>query len=304
MPVPFYSEHVRGHSIKPKWGMIDTVVRVPDIIYFYRIVNWREKISCLRPLAYTFLGYLLAPGFRIGAAARNTLVVAAILTASYALNDYYDFQLNGEGSYLTRLIRVGRIDRKAALLWCWLPLILVILLPIANTAAVILTLTLIVLTLLYSIPPVRLKSRRVWGFVTPPACAVIMLLQSYALFAPIGLTIAALALLVLLFHLYVETIHQISDSVAEGAGKDRVGAYLSLLKLWPTLSLVVSAVLSLFQPVFLISTGFAVVRLIALKRVDVPQEISKIRKNILTPIWSIYEFLAYGLIGFFRLIEF
>lgn len=284
--------------------MIDTVMRLPDVIYFYRIANWREKISCLRFLGYTFLGYLLAPGFRVGPAARNTLVMAAILTSSYALNDYYDSRINGESNYLTRLIRAGRLHRKTALLWCWLPLTLIIFLPIANAAVIILTLSLIALTFLYSIPPVRLKPRRVWGFITPPACAVIMLLQAYALFAPISLSIAALALLVLFFHLYIETIHQISDSVAEGAGKDRVEAYLSLLKLWPTLSLVISAVLSFFQPVFLISAGFAVVRLIALKRVDVSQQISKIRKNILTPIWSIYEFLAYGLIGFFRLIEF
>jgi hypothetical protein len=278
-------------------------VKPYNLLYFYRILNWRDKISCLRPLAYTALGYAMAGYFRFGPALRNALAVAGVLAFSYVLNDYYDFRLLGENSFLAALVKKGRISLKTAFIFCWPPLLLAVLLPTRNPAAVALFILLFLLTTIYSWPPLRLKERKIWGFFTPPACAVVIFLQSYLLFADINFTVAALAVLILLFHLYVEAIHQVADCVFEGGDQAKTGRYVTAAKWLPAISLAAAAVVSFFNPIFIISVVFSLVRLIAARRIDVVGNILQIRKNFLTPIWSIYEFLIYGFLGIFNFIN-
>jgi len=71
---------------------------------------------------------------------------------------------------------------------------------------------------------------------------------------------------------------------------------IKLLHLFPLLSFLSAVVFSFYNILFLITVFFSVIRLFALRKFDTA-EILRIRKNIFSPIWSIYEFAIYGIIG-------
>jgi len=272
-------------------------MRLIDILFYYRLLNWRDKISCLRPLAYTFLGYALAAQFEFGLAVRNALAVAGILAASYALNDYFDYVLNGEKNFTSNLIESRHLSRRRVYLFCWLPLALCFAIPLQKIIPFILLLILLILTIIYSLPGIRLKDRKIWGFLTPPVCAVIIYLQAYSLLSNFNVGVLMLAILLFLFHLYVEALHQLADFVTDGnennMGEDEI---IKLLNLFPLLSLISAVIFSFYNLLFLLTVFFSVVRLLALRKFN-PAEILRIRKNIFSPIWSIYEFAIYGVLG-------
>lgn len=269
-----------------------------EIIRFYRLSNWRGKISCLRPLAYTFLGYALAGRFDLLASFRNAMAILGILACSYAVNDFYDFKLKGEKNFTASLFKSGRLPLGAIFALAWLPLILCLLLPLENPVPPILAGVLLLLTVLYSLPPVRLKKRRIIGFATPPVCAVIIFFQAYFLFGRDTLFIRLFGLVVLFFHLYVEALHQLADTVGgEGRAGLDLRRLIRLTRLFPSLSLLLSVVFALYSPWFLVTTFFSAARLAALRRADLETDIFKIRKNFLSPTWSAYEFAVYGLLG-------
>jgi len=272
-------------------------MRLIDILFYYRLLNWRDKISCLRPLAYTFLGYAMAAQFELGLAGRNALAVAGILAGSYALNDYFDYVLNGEKNFTSNLIESGQLSGRWVYLLGWLPLVLCIAIPWQKVTPVILLLVLLILTIIYSLPWIRLKDRKIWGFITPPVCAVIIFLQGYTLFGNFNAKVLMLAILLFLFHLYVEALHQLADYVSDNdkiqMGEEEI---FNLLHLFPLLSLISAVIFSFYHLLFLLTVFFSVVRLLALRKFD-PAEILRIRKNIFSPLWSIYEFAIYGVLG-------
>jgi len=274
-------------------------MKLIDVLFYYRLLNWRDKISCLRPLAYTFLGYALAAQFELGLAVRNTLAVAGILAASYALNDYFDYALNGEKNFTSNLIESGQLSDRQVYLLGWLPLVLCVAIPWQKVTPVILLLVILILTIIYSLPGIRLKDRKIWGFITPPVCAVIIFLQAYSLFGNFNAKVLMLAILLFLFHLYVEALHQLADYVSDNdkrqMGEEEV---IKLLHLFSLLSFFSAVVFSFYNILFLVTVFFSVVRLLALRKFDTA-EILRIRKNIFLPIWSIYEFVLYGALAMF-----
>lgn len=271
-----------------------------EVLFFYRIFNWREKISCLRPLAYTALGYALAGRWEAPAALGNGLAVLGILACSYAVNDYYDHKLKGEDNFSAFLTGSGRLPRGTALALGFLPLVLCAFLPRQRALPVILAGVLLVLTVAYSLPPFRLKEKRIVGFAVPPLCAAIIFFQGYFLFGRDAPHIRLFGVIVLLFHLYVETLHQIAD-LAGGEGRAGLDMrkLVAFARLFPSLSLLLSVALALYSPWFLVTTFFSAVRLAAVLRADLEGEIFRIRKRLLSPVWSVYEFGVYGLIGIF-----
>ena len=269
-----------------------------EVLFFYRIFNWRGKISCLRPLAYTALGYALAGHWEMPAAIGNALAILGILACSYAVNDYYDYQLKGEDNFAAFLSRSGKMPRGVVLALGFLPLILCVFLPWNSALPVILAGVLLVLTILYSLPPFRLKERKVIGFAVPPLCAVVIFFQGYFIFGLDVPQIRLFGVIVLLFHLYVETLHQIADLVGgEGRTGSNMRRLVALTRLFPALSLLLSVVFALYNPWFLVTTFFSAVRLAAVRRTDLEGEIFRIRKRFLSPVWSVYEFAVYGLLG-------
>jgi len=272
-------------------------MKLIEVLFYYRILNWRDKISCLRPLAYTFLGYAMAAQFELGLAGRNALAVTGILAASYALNDYFDYVLNGEKNFTANLMESHKLSLRQVYLLCWLPLALCVAIPLQKVIPVVLLLILLLLTIIYSLPGIRLKDRKIWGFITPPVCAVIIFLQAYSLFGNYNAKVLMLAVLLFLFHLYVEALHQMADFVTDGnennMGEEEI---IKLLNLFPLLSLLSAVIFSFYYHLFLLTVFFSVVRLLALRKFD-PVGILRIRKNIFSPLWSIYEFAIYGVLG-------
>ena len=240
----------------------------------------------------------MAAQFELGLAVRNALAVAGILAASYALNDYFDYVLKGEKNFTANLIESRQLSLRRIGLLCWLPLVLCLGMPFHRIIPAGLIIVLLFLTIFYSLPPIRLKERSIWGFIIPPICAVIIFLQAYSLFNGFNLTISMLAIIIFLFHLFVEGIHQMADFFAEENEKiQEKEKIIKLLYLFPCLSLIISLAFAFYQPLFLITVLFSMVRLFTLRKINIEENIFRIRKNIFSPLWSIYEFAIYGALG-------
>lgn len=268
-----------------------------DAIRFFRLVDWRHKISCLRFLGYTFFGYAVADARNVFAMACNTAAIAGILACSYALNDYYDFVINGEDSFLASLVRRCVISLRRAFFLCWLPLVLCVGMVRSGITSTALTILFLFLVIAYSYPPLRLKDKRPWGFLTPPFCAAILFLQAFSLFFPIAMTALVFAALLFIFHLYVESIHQVADAASEGAGALEKRRWIILMYLFSAASIIAAIAASFLQPWFLVTAIFSLVRILTLSRTDVAGTIFVIRKGLWSPLWSLYEFAVYAVLG-------
>lgn len=272
-----------------------TLVR--DAVHFFRLANWERKISCLRPLGYTFLGYAVADAGNAIAMSYNAAAIAGILACSHALNDYYDYSIGEDDSFLASLVKRRVMSLRRAFLLSWLPLVLCAGIIWSGTAPAALALLFLALVIAYSCPPLRLKDRRPWGFLTPPSCAAMLFLQAFLVFSHITPTALVLAALLFIFHLYVESIHQMADAASRGADAIEEGRWKGLMYLFQAMSIAAALAASIVQPWFLVTVLFSLVRLLALLRTDVAGTIFVIRKGLWSPLWSLYEFAVYAVIG-------
>lgn len=283
-------------------------MNLKEFIYFYRILNWKGKISCFRFLGYSFFGYAMSFSYYYSdiswwiACGLNAIAILGVLMFSYALNDYYDFKLQGERNFLAIKIVAGHIQEKRAIIYCCIPLIFLLpLLFFGSLFSISLAFVFLLLVWLYSQPPIRFKKRKLLGFLVPPTGAAILFLQAYFL---IGQTetslvdVAALTVILFLFQFYVESIHILSDYfTGDEIKKIDKQKTLKLFKILPIISLFFSFLLSFHNYWFLTTSFFSIVRILSLMKVDIEKNIQSIRKDVFTPIWSLYEFLIYAVAG-------
>lgn len=274
------------------------MLRPKEYLYFYRILNWENKISGIRPIGYTLLGFLVAGHFNFLPLLFLSLAELGALMFVYSLNDYFDWKIQKERNFLSSRIKEKKISEKQALFLSFLPAALLFFIVfVGKPLPIYLFLIGVLLLFFYSFPPLRFKDKRILGFLIPPLAIFIHFLRAYLVFEVINIDVILLAVLVLFFQGYLETLHVIGDSqIKEEIVKVKPEKALQLLKYFPLASVLLSIIFALFNSIFLISTIFSLVRLKALTKFKI-KNIHQIRVNLFSPELSLYEFGIYGVLG-------
>lgn len=281
------------------------MLRPKEYLYFYRILNWENKISGIRPIGYTFFGYLMAGRLDFFIIFLNSLVIFGVLSFWYSLNDYFDWKIQNEKNFLATKIKKNELNQRQALIYCFLPLILSLLLFLIikpdNLYPLFLFLVIFFLTTFYSAPPLRLKQKRFLGFLVPMVGAPILFLQGYVVLGPLTISILLLAIILLLFQGYLEMLHIIEDYQAVGEPKKLpLNRAIDFLRYFSLASFMLSSFFILINPFFAVSTIFSLVRFMSLKKFAV-KYVHTIRRNLFSLSFSLYEFGIYGLFGILRI---
>lgn len=280
------------------------MLKPKEFLYFYRIINWENKISGVRPIGYTIFGYLMAGTFSFLPLFLNTLAIFGALIFCYGLNDYFDWKLQKEKNFLSYKLKKKELTKKEALEYYFLSLFLF--LPffiITSKISLILFLAGFLLILFYSIKPIRFKKIKFLGFIFPPLAVSLLFLEGYSILGALSLNIYLLAILIFIFQCYLETLHVLEDSTIKEETKKIKNArnVEKLAKNLPLVSFAVSLFFSFINPVFLITSFFSMVRFFSIRKINAKREIIKIRRNVFSLKWSLYEFLIYSILGVLNL---
>lgn len=276
--------------------------KLRDYLYFYRILNWGNKISGIRPIGYTFLGYLMAGNFNLLLLFLNTLAIFGVLFFSYSINDFFDWKVQKEKNFLGQRIEKRNLKEWEAIILCFFPLFLIIfIIPILreNLYSLYFFCAFFVISVFYSLPPFRFKTKKFLGILIPPLGAFFLFLQGYLILKNPESKIIALAIILFLFQFYLEILHIIDDSlIKEEAKKMRQETGLFFARYVPVFSFVISLIFAIFlDKVFFVTVFFSMIRFFSVRRINLRKEIVKIRKNVFSLELSLYEFLIYGILA-------
>ncbi len=256
-----------------------------ELLLFYRVKGWRSKLSCLRFMVYPLLGFSLSPLKPVEVMADALAVLGGSMSA-YALNDYFDFRLRGEENFSSRMVE--RMGEGKTLALALLPLLLLPLSLLTTLPTLLLLLLLLLLTLLYSAPPFRLKEGR-GGFLIPPLCAPLLVLQAHLALSPHPSQRVLLLLpLLFLLQLHLEVLHLLD------VGRVKEVKWLRAL---PFPHLLLSSLLSVLDPFFLVGVLSSCVRLLSARKMGARTELLKLRKEAWRPEIFAEELALYAAAG-------
>lgn len=276
---------------------------VTDVLQFYHLKAWRQKIGG-RPLLYVALAYALAGQWRWWPMVLNALAVCGLFMFANAFDDYWDFRLQREPNALSVHVAAGRLTPTSALLLTCAPLLLVMPLPLAaaqlslpsDTIRWMIAATLAIV-LGYSVPPVRLKDRLPWGFLTAPVLAPLLFTLSVVVLRPMDAFLARFVWLLFLFQAYAEAIHVVDNAGSRPPPRKLSAAAARRLMQWlPLASLASALVFALSHRAYLLTACASVLRWRAARQFSAEQ-LSRHRRNLLSPLWSLFEFVAYAALG-------
>lgn len=247
-------------------------------------------------MLYACFGYAVSGVFLPAAFALDALAVVFFLAAASFFNDYYDGKLLGEDNYATEkrlsflqygIAPVIALGAVLAVLWRVWP---------APHAYFVFAVS-IVAGALYSIPPVRLKSRRVINVFAPPIGLFGLYLQALLLAGePNGYQWAVTAL-VLWFAFYLEFLHIVDDGTRahEVVRMSHRKAQVCLRGI-ALGGVAVSLALAVFYPIILFSVLSWILRYRAVAERK-SEAIVEGRKTLASPLWHLEDFAVYGLLG-------
>lgn len=274
------------------------MIKLKDFLYFYRILNWETKISALRPLGYLIFGYLIASRFEPLPLFFNSLAIIGVLVSSYSLNDYFDWKNQGEDNFLSKSVKGKKLSEKQALLLTLVPLILVAgLVFVKSGSSLILFAFGLFLAFAYSSPPFNLKQKKFFGLIAAPTASLILFLQGFLILGQLNQNVILLAIVLLFFQLQSDLLHILDDSLTkESVKKLNQQKALFWLKRLPLVSLCASLIFSLINPIFIVSFVFSLRRYLSLRSFKL-SDVKKVRRNLLSQEFSLYEFGIYGLLA-------
>lgn len=262
-----------------------------NLLRLYRILGWRQKLPLVRLMGYLFLGYAFGLGqdfVRVPwrPLLLNTLAILGLLMFSFASNDFYDYFLEGDENYLGCWMERKGLGRRRALFLSSLPLPLVFL-SLPYYPSFFLALGALLLFAAYSLPPLRLKGRRVGRVLISPLVALLLFFEGALLLGGWSPVVLQMGTLVFLFHCYMEGLHFLDDMEAKLPEKNWVFRRVRLL---PLLPLAVSLLFSFSNPLFLTTTVFSAFRMYTLR----PSGFHEQRARLLEPPVLAEEFLIYA----------
>ncbi len=279
------------------------MLKFKELIYLYRLAPWGNKLRSFRMLGYTILGYLMSGSFNLFAILINTLAVFGVLLFGFLINDYYDYKIQKEINFIGFKIKDGSLKKREFFLYLLIPLFLVF--PIFFISRFISVSKIFLISIFaglflivfYSIPPLRLKERKIAGFLVSPFAVSFLFLESFSLLKQPGLEIYLFAIIIFLFQCYLETLHSIKDfqdpnEITKVCLKDS----LKLLRIFSLASFLASLLLSFVNRFFIITAPFSLLRFKALDNIKL-DTVQKTRANVFSPVLSLYEFGFYGLLG-------
>jgi len=279
------------------------MLKPKELLYFYRLRNWENKICGLRVICYAIFGYMMAGQFDFLLILVNTLAIFGVMMCYYPLADYFDYKVEKERNFLASKIEKSELSVKELPFYILLPLLLIFPLVFINRlfslnpVPIILLFLGFALLFIYSFPQTRLKERKITGIVVAPLGAALLFLQAYSLLGDLNLNILLLFILVLVYHYYLEMLHIIDDYfIKSKTGEVKIEKSLKLLEKIPLVSLIISLLFSFFNLIFLITVPFSLIRMRAVNKIKI-ENIHKMRSNIFSPLLSIYEFGIYGILG-------
>lgn len=274
------------------------MLKPKEFLYFYRIANWKTKISSLRPLGYLFFGYLIASHFEPIPLFFNSIAVIGVLVSSYSLNDYFDWKTQKEDNFLSGSIKAKKLSDKQALFFSLLPLLFTAgLVFVKSQLSLILFVFGLFLAFAYSSPPLVLKQRGFFGLITAPLASVILFLQGFLILGQLNQNVVLLVIILLSFQFQSDLLHILDDSLTkEVVKKLNQQKALLWLKHLPLVSLFISLIFSLINPIFIISIVFSLIRYLALRDFKLI-DVKKTRRNLFSAELSLYEFGIYGLLA-------
>lgn len=284
-------------------------MKFKSVLRFYRILGWKEKMTSLGSLGYAILGYSIAREFQFLPLFLNILIVFFGALFAFSINNYFDWQCQKERNFLGEKIEEGKIGQRKALFLCFLPSIFGILIlgisfkfNLISPLSATLLIFLFLLTLFYALPPIRLKEKKFLGFISVPLGGLLIFLQGYFIFGKLYFDFILLAILIFLFEIYLEILHSLEDAlVLEETKKINLQKALKLLKILPATSFFTSFGFAFFNPLFLNTSFFSLLRLFSLRNFQI-EKIHQIRSNFLSLPLSFYELFIYGAFGLFGLI--
>ncbi|MEM1981954.1 MAG: UbiA family prenyltransferase [Candidatus Hadarchaeales archaeon] len=260
-----------------------------DPLRFYRVRGWGRKLPFTRFLGYPLLGMAVGPkgalpSFPFLLFLVDGLVVSSILAFSYALNDYFDFVLEGESNYVGECLKSGRLSHRKTLFLILLPLFFFPLSLLLPFPVFLLLFLFLGLSSLYSLPRVRMDRRPLPKFLLSPFSAFILTLQALLLSNNLSSLCLGLLLVVFLFHYYANSFHYLEEG----------GEWKDCLRFFPLLSFSFSLLLSFFlSPLFLLTASFSLLRYSGVRKGD----FFAMRSKLFGPPLFSEEFLVYAFLG-------
>lgn len=290
--------------LSPSWGFGGATRSVyrrmaADVADFYRLRQFRTLVPGQRALVYTAFGSAMGGPFQWRLIVANVALIALLFMFFGAYDNYWDWKLMGEQNGTRAVMERRRWPAAAGLLLAFMPWLLI--LPLAGTmrawglswSSERLIWVLALLGAAYMTPGIRLKSRRL-SFFMAPAWACLLFLQA-AFLSGTGryhLMLFALSGAIFALQCQAELLHRLDDGVATTAAPALRGWLYRL----PWIALGVSLAAAWRMPLLLNSTVWWLVRLWALRRVNLAR-LSSLRRQVWHPVWSLYEFGIYAAVG-------
>jgi len=281
---------------------------VTEWFYFYHLRSWHRKMASVRLLLYAALGYVIAGHYHLPILCLNTLALLGLVMFQGPLNDYWDFRLSGERNFISAQVQSGRLSLQTLGQRLWFPLMLSFpMMLLSHRVGCSWTVPMLLgigvgLPVAYSVPPLRLKTRRPWGLLVAPTLTTLMFLEAHLALAPLTPFVTQLSGLLFLFQLYAECL-QVVDFSPKSSQKFAPCRALAMAHWLPGISAAIAAGLALRQPIFWLGVLGGVTRLYALRTARLPQAIARARRNSRSLLLSLYEFLGYATFGTLRLLS-
>ncbi len=272
---------------------------VKNIFAIYRLTHG-VKISSFRLLGYAVFGFLVSGIFDARLYVLDLLTLFFLLMSASFFNDYYDWKLLGEENAVSKYNIQSVVWGIMPLCFSGIFFFLLLHIGITYSSAVLLGYVLVA-SVVYSVPPVRFKERKIFNIVVPALGIFFMFLQGVLLLHPLDSWGMWITIIVGLFVLYLELLHYVDDSfhTHEIQRTTRLQAVKGL-KLVSYAGMVVAFFASFWHPIFLVSCVAWFLRLRAVMYTQ-PEKYAKARRSIFSPLWHLEDFLIYGVGGFIRM---
>ncbi len=266
-----------------------------NFLELYRMIPG-IKTSSARLLLWALFGLAAAGVFDLKLYILDFLFVLFFMMSISFFNDYYDWKLLGEENASSKK-NVQSIVPGLAPLACALVFLFLVIAQRPTLVSMAALFYSIIGGFAYSVPPVRMKDKKVFNIAIPATGMFCLFFQGFTLLTLPDARGFFVAFTVFLFAWYTELLHIVDDSFyAHETFRVKRKTAVFLLKQISVLGAFTALVGAFFNIIFLVSVLAWSARFWAIKN-TLPVDFAKARRNFLHPVWQLYDFALYGLAG-------